>query len=180
MTAKVQDEEWRPCPRYEGRYEVSSLGRIRSLARIETSTRGIRRVPACILNPMKNVDGYLQVSLRIEGRLKTARLHRLIALAFHGDKQNPLHKEVAHLDNDRANARADNLKWVSRAENLSHRLLHGTDDRGEKHSSAKLTDAAVREIRATPGVRRALAEKFGVSPHTIDDVRSGKRWRHVQ
>lgn len=173
------NEEWRAVAGYEGRYEVSSFGRIRSLPRTETARNGVARVVhGGLLKHCLNAQSYVHVSLRKAGRLRLVRLHRLVAEAFVPGR-NELHKEVAHLDGDRANPRAENLKWVSKGENESHKFLHGTNPAGERHAGAKLTEDAVREIRARPGVIRALADKYGVSSHAIDDVRRRRTWRHV-
>ena len=123
------------------------------------------------------------VPLTKNGRRTCKTVHRLVALAFHGDKRNALHCEVAHLDNDRTNARADNLKWVSKVENRSHRILHGTDDRGEKNHFAKLTEDDVREIRKRAAAGEgctALGRAFGVHEKTIRNIRDKKKWRHVE
>lgn len=175
-------EEWRPCPGHEGRYEVSSFGRLRSLPRVESCANGHRVVSGGILNPMLSKDGYPQVSLRIGGKLRTMQVHRLICRAFHGEQPNPLHKEVCHLDGCRTNARADNLKWVSRGENISHKTVHGTNPTGERHPQAKLKTEQVAAIKARLLAREScakLAREYGVSAHCIDSIKRGRNWRHV-
>lgn len=169
FAASPSSEEWRPVVGYEDLYEVSSAGTVRSL----------RWNPPRVLRPANDPDGYPVVQLCRRGRT-TVKLHRIVALAFHGDKQNDLHKEVAHLDGDRGNAAASNLKWVSHAENHGHRRAHGTWPSGERHPRAKLTEASVSEIRGS-GLRYGkLAERYGVSWHTISDIKRGKRWSHAQ
>lgn len=161
-------EEWRPVPGYERLYEVSSLGRLRSL----------RLRPPRVLVATPNADGYPIVQLCNGGR-KIMKLHRVVALTFHGEMQNALHCEVAHLDGVRDNARADNLKWVSKVENHSHKRLHGTHQAGERHPRAKLTEANVIAIRRAAQPYGALAEKYGVSYYTIYDIKSGKSWKSL-
>ena len=165
-------ERWLPVGGYEGLYEVSNLGRVRSLY----------FQPPRLCKFGKDQTGYPTVMLSKDRKRKPFTVHRLVAVAFHGHKRNALHIEVAHLDGDMANPRADNLKWVSKVENRAHRLLHGTHDAGEQNSGAKLTVEAVREIRSYPPYRidmKELAHRFGVSRHTIDSVRKGQTWRHV-
>jgi hypothetical protein len=160
-------EIWRPMPDYGGLYEVSSLGRVRSLY--------FDPPRPCKLGV--DSDRYSTVAVTKEGRRTTKTVHRLVCRAFHGEP-SALHNEAAHLDGNRANPRADNLKWVSRPENMAHRVFHGTDDRGERHASAKLTNAEAEEIRALRG--RAsyadLAARYGVSRHTVEDVVRGRRY----
>jgi hypothetical protein len=125
-----------------------------------------------------NHDGYPKLHLSKDGKQTNHRVHRLVALAFLGEHQNALHSEVAHLDGDRSNCRAGNLKWVSRGENFSHRRLHGTHPSGERHPRAKLTEKQVSAIRASQDRRSVIAERYGISPLTVTDIRSGKRWAH--
>jgi hypothetical protein len=169
LGALPASQEWRPAPGFEDRYEVSNLGDVRSLY----------FDPPRLLKPYPDKDGYPVVALWRDQERTQMNLHRLVAETFHAARRNPLHKEVAHLDGHRLNCKAENLKWVSKVENQSHKRLHGTHLAGERHPRAKLTIEAVREIRASPGARAALARRFGVSPYAIDDVRSGKSWRSV-
>lgn len=162
-------EIWEPIAGYEGLYEVSDLGRVRSL----------RHAPIMLLSPWPDSDGYPRIGLWDGERQTKFPVHRLVALAFHGDKRNVLHNEVAHLDGDSANPRADNLKWVSKVENRSHRKLHGTESNGERHGNARLTEAAVRHIRSTSATRSSLAAQYEVTPWAIDDVRSRRNWKHI-
>lgn len=172
----LNSEAWRPIEGFEGVYAVSVYGEVYSF-------RLGRRLKAYL-----NKDGYPRVTLVRPGdgtlveRKVHPRVHRLVAMAFKGDKRNALHCEVAHLDGNRTNACIDNLKWVSKIENHSHRFAHGTNCAGEKHPSAKLTDEAVRIIRKAsgPAFRKELAARFGVSEHAINDVRSRRRWAHVK
>lgn len=175
-------EEWRPIEGYEGRYEVSDLGRVRSLPRTEHSADGRRIVKGGILRPNQNRDGYLQVGLRKNGRSgKTWRapVHRLVAVAFHSDARDELHHEVAHLDGNPANARADNIKWVSKAENMAHKRLHGTHIEGERHPHAKLTNQDALHILESGESDKVLAERFGVRPQTIKRIKNRKGWLHI-
>jgi hypothetical protein len=168
-------EEWRDIPGYEGRYQVSDAGRVRSLLRTQP----------LILKPHGDGSGYPRVGFVTPGagplreRLRHFRVHRLVAEVFHADKRNALHNEVAHLDGSRTNARADNLKWVSKVENRSHRKIHGTETNGERHGNSKLTEEAVRHIRSTSDSRSKLAALYGVTAWAIDDVRKRRNWRHI-
>lgn len=163
-------EEWRDCPGFEGRYLVSSLGRVWSL--ISSPPRELTR--------QFDSDGYAVVGLWNGKRQTNNKVHRLVALAFHADKYNILHCEAAHLDGDRSNPRADNIKWVSKVENRSHRKLHGTESNGERHGNSKLTETAVRDIRTSCESRLQLADKYGVTQWAIDDVRRRRNWKHVR
>lgn len=165
-------ERWLPCPGYVGLYEVSDLGRVRAL--------GDRWGRVKVLATCPDKDGYPVVPLTIGGRRGQRAVHRLVALAFHGDKRNILHREVAHRDGNRANTRADNLKCVSKRENEFHRRLHGTALIGELHGKAVLTEVEVRSLLADTRTARAIAADLGISRHTVADIRQGKRWKHLR
>lgn len=131
-----------------------------------------------VATPMDG-DGYPIVMLTRDKRRTPKRVHRLIAVAFWGESQNALHKEVAHLDGNRSNCRASNLKWVSRRENISHKRIHGTAFIGSAHPRAKLSESDVIAIRAARRPAMELAELYGVSKHTISDIRRRRRWCHI-
>ncbi len=161
-------EEWRAVVGFEGRYEVSDLGRVR---RIGNAPR----------TPTPNHDGYPEVCFWVDGKVRNFKVHRLVCRAFHGP-DNILHNEVAHLDGSRDNARADNLKWASKVENHHHKRLHGTHQAGENHPSAKLTTVQVMqalEMLASGTSTTSIAAMFGVSAAAIDDIKRRRRWRHI-
>jgi hypothetical protein len=133
----------------------------------------------CVMSPGGGADGYPIVSLYREGKRTGIAVHRLIALTFKPEGRNVLHCEVAHLDGDRTNARDSNLKWVSKVENHSHKRQHGTHQAGEKHPRARLTEASVLAIRRACVPYATLAARYGVSWHTISDIKRGKRWKEV-
>lgn len=167
-------EVWVPVPGYEGLYEISHFGRVRSLH---------ARFPSPRLCAQGNDStGYPTVALSREGKRTTKTVHRLVCRAFHGEP-NGLQNEAAHLDGDRTNCNASNLQWCSKIENQSHKRFHGTHQAGERHPSAKLTEATARlalEKLALSETCRAIAEGLSVSASTIEDLRKGKKWRHIR
>ena len=123
----VVSEEWRPVPGFEGQYEVSSLGRVRGLARPVTQmsrhgTPFTRLIPARVLRPGKASNGYFTVML---GRTGGSRcVHELVAEAFHGPR--PPGHDTRHKDGSRDNNRADNLEWGTRSQNIEDAIKLGT------------------------------------------------------
>lgn len=119
-------EVWRPVVDFEGYYEVSDHGRVRSVSRVSRSRPGrTRRVPGKVLQPGLT-KGYQSVSLSNDGAVKKARVHRIVCLAFHGRPPTVEH-EVRHLNGDCLDNRAENLCWGTRSENGLDRVRHGTD-----------------------------------------------------
>lgn len=120
-------EVWKPIPGYEGFYEASNLGRIRSLDRVIIRKNGQRQTCAGrILSPCI-VSGYPFVQLHGEDRRKGMHVHKLIALAFHGSPEDTSY-EVNHKDLNHRNNTPGNLEWVSREDNLRHAHENGAAD----------------------------------------------------
>ena len=102
-------EQWKSIAGYEGLYEVSNLGRVKSLNYNRTGKERI-------LKQQKDKHGYLRVDICKDGKLKHSKVHRLVAEAF---IQNPNNLEtVNHKDEDKTNNVASNLEWMTRGDNI--------------------------------------------------------------
>ena len=113
------EEIWRPVVGYEGLYEVSSYGRVRSLDRyVKGKGESYWLRKGRVLSPIKDTNGYLLINLCCNGKPKTINVHRLVAQAFIPNPDNLL--EVNHIDEDKINNRADNLEWCSRKYNINY------------------------------------------------------------
>lgn len=168
--------EWRAIPGYEGRYEISDDGRVRSLARRCLTGRGDRAVPA--REPrLKGVGAYLGVMLSASGAKATRLVHDLVLSAFVGPR--PDAEQARHLNGNARDNRLSNLSWGTAAENANDRIVHGTQPRGEDHARAILTEVQVREIRAAQRGIRRMGAAYGVSRSTIEAIRARRIWRHV-
>lgn len=115
----MTDEIWKPISGYEGIYEVSNLGRVRSCDRIvEDDYCGKRRFRSRVLRQSQNHSGYCQVKLSKNSKVTTFRVHRLVAEVF---VQNPLSKEtVNHKNEIKTDNRAKNLEWMTPKENTNY------------------------------------------------------------
>lgn len=163
---EATEERWLPVVGYEGAYEVSDLGRVRSFVH-----KNVR-----ILRPGIASNGYPSVALK--GR--THFIHHLVLAAFRGPRPEGLC--ARHLNGDRRDGRLLNLEYGTYAENSADAAAHGTRCRGERYRNAKLTDGAVRVIRKLKGVvsQEQLAEFFRVSPAAVQAVHDGRTWTHVR
>ena len=179
MAIESVSEEWRPVPRYEGLYEVSNRGGVRSVDRIDAAGRRLPGRPMC---PCDVGIGYLVACLSRNGRSKNVQVHRMVAEAF---IPNPGGKpQVNHLDGDRGNPAASNLEWCDQSGNQVHAYRTGLQRPvcGESHGACKLTDRQVRIIRAAHAMECGvmyLAKTFGVSHSHISEIVSGKKRLHA-
>lgn len=114
-------EQWMPVVGYEGSYEVSDQGRVRSVERVDTSGRRRRSV---VLKGRLREDGHLDVNLSVGGRAQNYKIHRLVMRSFGGPC--PAGQEVLHADGDGTNNRRANLRYGTRAENNLDAVAHGT------------------------------------------------------
>ena len=108
-------EEWRPIVGYEGLYEVSSYGRVRSVDRYDN--RNCVRKSKVLSLLKKSEYGYIQVNLSYNGKLYKKYVHRLVAQAFIPNPDNL--PEVNHIDEDKTNNRVDNLEFCDHKYNLN-------------------------------------------------------------
>ena len=112
-------ETWKNIKGYEGLYQVSNMGRVKSLERKIPHWRGGERVQKeRILKQVVTHNGYLRVGLRVDGKQKMLRVHRLVCEAFHENHDNK--PQVNHLNEDKTDNRACNLEWCTRIENCNH------------------------------------------------------------
>lgn len=119
--AGTPSEKWRDVPDFEGAYEVSNRGRVRSIERIGAHGQG---VGGRVLRPANTSSGYPAVQLSNGGSAKTLNVHSLVLRAFRGD---PAEGQVCrHLDGDRGNNNLWNLQWGTQSENQHDSVRHGT------------------------------------------------------
>lgn len=177
------NEEWRPVIGWGDLYEVSSLGRVRSLDRVvHDLSRGgsprARVIKGRALKCYRHTFGYLQLRLCRSGVNVPVYVHHLVAEAFLGPR--PVGMEVAHNDGNPANSAASNLRYDTPKNNTSDQIRHGTRKVGTQKRNSKLNDELVREIRATQGVsQHELARRYGVSQSQIYCVKNRLTWAHV-
>jgi len=166
-TMQTYEEIWKDLPEYEGLYQVSNLGRVRSLK------FGRER----ILKPGLNGRGYYTVGLCRGGKGETYAIHRLVMLAFVGESD--LH--VNHKSGVKTDNRLENLEYCTRSENIRHALDIGLMAIGENHHNSKLTRACVERIKYEHQgmTQQAIAEIYGITRQQVSDIRLGKIWKHI-
>ena len=170
-------ERWLPVPGYEGLYEVSDLGRVRSLDRDVATRNSVRHYRGRILRQMIDNHGYPEVGLSLVGDVKTWHAHSLVLTAFAG--RCPPGMECRHGPGGKQDASLSNLCWGTRTENIADRLRDGQDNYGEHSGQAKLTWEKVRDIRrrvANGEYQSDLAAEYRVCKQTVCLVVHNRTW----
>lgn len=173
-------EQWKPVLGYEGLYEVSDQGRVRSVDRWLVCRDGQRQWHrGKVLKQLDNNNGYQGVSLSNLCRgtkPKRVHVHSLVLNSFVGPR--PDGHQAAHGDGDRSNNRLSNLRWATVSDNHADKLKHGTHQLGEQNPVAVLNKDAVIAIRKNyrHGLGSTLAQQYGVSTGTIYAVVKRRTW----
>lgn len=169
-------ERWLPVVGWEGYYEVSDLGRVKSLARtVPDSRQGSKRVRERFLKPSK--DPYPKVVLSKFNERNECTVHQLVLKAFVGPRPDSM--EARHLNGNSKDASLANLTYGTKVQNQGDRVPHETHCRGEKSVNAKLMVTDVLKIR-NPGWRlniQETADLFGVSHTAVWAVKNRRTWK---
>lgn len=178
-------EEWKPVVGFEGYYEVSSLGRVRSVERAVIDKRGRRRMyPAMMLATYLNCHGRVLIGLWRDNRINRMSVHRLVAMAFLPNPDNL--PEVNHKDENPQNNRVDNLEWCThfynqnygtRVERTSRKLwvpVIGIDKDGNEYRFASMLEAAEKT-----GARKQDISKICRGCGRLKRS-GGYRWRYAE
>lgn len=170
----LPNEIWRDVIGYEGLYQVSNFGRVKSFKNNKIK----------ILKSNVGIGGYLRVVLCKDFDKKNRFVHVLVAKAFIPNPENK--RQVNHIDGNKQNNRVDNLEWNTPAENIHHAFDIGLRKSGCGHFRAKFTAEQVREIRrdCVPGDPelgfKVFARKFNVTPRIIANAFYCKSYKEVE
>ena len=160
----MQEEIWKDVIDYEGIYQVSNLGNVKSLK--FNKEKILKLMPR---------SGYLRVELN----QKSHSVHRLVLHTFVG--LNETKPQVNHINGIKSDNRLINLEWVTQSENIRHAINTGLKIavKGEKIGTSKLKNHEVIEIRKSLLSSRKLAIIYGVDKSVILDVKNYHTWKHI-
>lgn len=178
------EEIWKSINGYEGFYEISNHGNIRSLTRKVKSGNHTVNIKGQILNPTINSYGYKTIILSKENIKKNICIHNLVAQHFlekcpgvQGSKTNEYN--VDHIDNDKLNNHYKNLQWLSVSEHIKKTKNFGNIKKGEECYNSKLKEEDIVKIRKDLRAYRDIANEYNVDTSIIHDIIMGYTWKHL-
>lgn len=186
-TNDTMKEIWKDIPGFEGAYQASNLGHIKSLdAYISYCAYDkiiVRKKRGVILSLNIRKDGYLDASLYLNCIRKTDLVHRFIAKTFISNPNN--YGCVNHIDCNKINNRIDNLEWCTHKMNSDHAWQNGLHDnhiKGSRVVASKLAESEVVVIkeRLRKGhLNKHIALDYNIDPSVISRIKHNKIWKHV-
>ena len=160
--------EWRNIQGYENLYQVSDTGEVRSIDRTTTGNRK-RKIKGVVLKKTKTTTGYLAVTLCKNGKTKTKKVHRLVAMAFIENHENK--PNINHIDNNPLNNNVSNLEWCTQSENIYHAYRIGAAKQNAKPKIAtdEIIEAVIKEYKPYDREHSILAisKRIGIPYPTL-------------
>lgn len=175
-------EIWRDIKGYED-YQVSNLGRVRSLERVILRSDGTtEKRKSRVLKTSQKSNLYDATVLYKNKKHKSFLVHRLVAITFIPNPNNL--PQVNHINGIKKDNRVENLEWCTHQENITHSIRTGLKNtNGSKNCNALLTEKEVLEIRDKyipfKYSCRMLAEEYNVKTSTINKIVCNLAWKHI-
>lgn len=178
----TENEVWKSVNGYEGHYEVSNQGNVRSLDWFVDNGNGGHIRKGQSIKPSVNGVGYRTVTLRKNGGSIKKQVSRLVAATFIENPENK--KQVNHISGIKTQDNVENLEWSTPCENLEHAKKIGLNHNyGETHYRSKVSEEQVKEIRRRfiPYVvtGNQLAKEFGIGRHTVYCIVYRINWKRT-
>jgi len=174
-------EIWKDVVGYEGSYQVSNIGRVKSLERIVNGRWGLEHRKSIILKLALSNFGYYTVGLHYNGVSRTTKVHRLILESFIINYENKI--DVNHKNGIKTDNRLENIEWATRSENIIHAFRTGLKfgKKGEDSPTSKLTNIDVLKIRNEYKLltQKEIGKIYGISNQTVSKIINRKRWKHI-
>ena len=179
------EEIFKDIKDYEGLYQISNFGNVKSLNRFrKNKSGGFSKLLGIKLKVVNTTNGYLRYSLYKNSISKMKSAHRLVAICFIPNHENK--KEVNHINGIKTDNRVENLEWCTRSENNQHAFDTGLhiphDCKGSKNGKSKLKEYQVLEIISLLKTKNntELSFIYGVTRENISSIRHNKLWKHIQ
>jgi len=170
-------EQWKDCVGWEGLYEVSNYGNVRSIQRKTKNFSGFCLRGGKQLKKILGTRGYEVVNLTCYKARKQVFVHKLVLEAFCGPA--PVGFEACHNDGNRLNNSLNNLRWDTRKNNHQDKKKHGTWQVGEKANNVKFTNEVIFDIRKNKLTPTQANKKYGMSISHAKRIINGYGWPHI-
>ena len=181
----LEREIWKPIKEYEKLYEVSNLGRIKSLEHFVIGKKhSLRKIGNKIRKLSSDKRGYPSITLIKNNKYHKERVHRVVAKTFIPNYKNL--REVNHKNGIKTDNKIENLEWVTSQQNIQHALKNGLLhwNKGSLNHNSKLNENQIKEIRqkydTNQFTQQNLAELFNVDQTSISLIILRKYWKHVK
>lgn len=182
-------EEWKDVVGFEGFYQVSNLGRVRTVTREQWNGQSWHLVKSLLIKPSVQNSGYLRVTLSVNGKKKYKTVHRLVAEAFLDIPEGNEELIVNHKDEDKLNNNINNLEWVTIRENNSYNKRqekiaaknknNGLYERLSKQLSKPVVAIPIDKTKPTINLTSVTDGKnYGFNPSEISAVARGRKRTH--
>jgi hypothetical protein len=167
---KMTKSIWKDIPNFEGRYQITITGKVRSVKTMQQLTL------------FNNEKGYIRVYLYKKGKSHCLKVHRLVLETFVGSC--PIKQEACHINGIRNDNRLSNLRWDTKVNNCRDRMTHGTFVfmRGEMNGHSKLKECEVLLIRTLTeyGIsQRKIAKMFKIAQANVGAIHRKTIWKHI-
>lgn len=174
-------EVWKPL-KENGAFEISNLGRIRSLSRYTSEKdKKFYLIPGRVYKQRVTPNGYCQACLRINKSYKYFYIHRLVAEYFIGNLTDGL--EINHIDGNKLNNKVSNLEIVSRQENAKHAKETKLYSSGESHGLTRLNEnqvRAIRELSKRGTSNKEIATMFKLTTKYVWAITTYRTWKYLE
>jgi hypothetical protein len=176
-------EEWKDIEDYEGIYQISNIGRCKSLGRTIEAVNGvIYRYKTIILKQQTCKQGYKKVTLGTYKRKKSFLVHRLVANAFIDNPENK--PQINHKNCIKGNNNIENLEWSLCVDNIRHAFKNELHYRkGEFNGKSKLNEHQVMEIytlaQRGDTQQSEIGKLYKVSSETVSAIKNKRSWKHI-
>ncbi len=175
-----KEEVWKDVEEYEGIYQISNLGRVKSLERTVKGYISLTNLPERILKQNPDTRGYLMVRLYKNGIAKTKKVHRLVAKSFIPNSKNLA--TINHINGIKHDNRVENLEWMTYKENSIHAYKTGLNKSVlSNNGRSKLKETDVLEIMKLKSSysQRKIAKMFSISRSVVKSIHDGKTWTRL-
>lgn len=169
-------EQWKDVIGWEGYYQVSDQGNVKSLKRKGTTTFGERDYAGHNVNPVKCSNGYIAVNLTKQGLRKQKHIHVLVLEAFIGER--PHKYDACHNNGIKTDCRLENLRWDTRSNNHKDKIAHGTYQSGDKANRKKIDKHLANEIKNSSLSKIEIMNKYNLSYTQVWRVKNNLCWNN--